>query len=171
MGYRLGCPKPPAIPIAIPAPGLCRPGPLGAPPPLLGPIPGNEKSGFELSSTSDGLGGGGPLFCCANPGHRGFTPRCDTDVKWDVSDVAGERWPSCRDSWDSWRRASRGSGGGCCVKPCGMPRGSGSRPPPPAMSIAGTAIELAVMWMLLAPAAAGAAAGFSSGAKRGSTSS
>jgi hypothetical protein len=35
--------------------------------------------------------------------HAGFTPRCETEVKCDASDTAGEREPSCISSYDELR--------------------------------------------------------------------
>ncbi len=93
------------------------PGP--PPPPLfrLGPLaPGNSKSGLLASSISFRWAAGGgpgllpPIPLPFPPGigglypalgfHLGFTPRWETDVKFDRSDSAGEREPDWMSSYE-----------------------------------------------------------------------
>jgi hypothetical protein len=87
-----------------PRPGLPRP--LAPPRPRPTGAPGNAKSGFAAlasrmtSSCLAGLRGPygpyGPAGIGGPGGGRqfGLTPRCETDVKWETSDAAGDLEPS-----------------------------------------------------------------------------
>lgn len=102
-------------PIIVAGGPIGPPRPRALPLPLPGVVPGMAKSGFATLAcriTSSGLIGRrpppppppppyGPNCPAAAPIsglQLGFTGRCETDVKCDVSDAAGEREPSGRSS-------------------------------------------------------------------------
>ena len=80
-------------------------------------VPGSWKSGLLFNSISFRLMGrrGGSCWYGAGGGggfHRGFTPLCDIDVKFERSDSAGLRAPSGMLSYEFVAGIAGGPGGG-----------------------------------------------------------
>lgn len=119
FGYRPWFPSPMLAMVAAGGGMPPRPPPLPRPRPRprLKSAPGIAKSGFAaLASriTSSCLGRRGPPY---GPGiglpggglQLGLIPRCETEVKWDASDAAGDREPSGNSSYESLLRTRLGS--------------------------------------------------------------